>query len=673
MASFLIYIIRWAVVLTMLYSLYGLFMKRETLHGFNRVVLLSILVVSMVLPLVQVETRHTNLMTQGREQLEQRIILLEASAPGSTVGAATPLPTRIGVGEGAVNRNTLTGGTAIFLLFVLIYIIGVAIAWIHYLWSIVSLLRLIRQGRPIPIGNLPKSVKVLVHPAIKTPCSWMRWVLLSPADAELFRRPSLGKGLGVDAPISSGETGRGLLRHELAHIHYGHSWDMLLCELTCRMLWPVPFAWMLRQDLRDVHEFQADRRVLKSGIDENEYQLLLIRKATGTGLQPVVNALNQSPIKRRFKMMYKKPSRRWVALKATYLLPLSALAIVAFARPETMGVIEKHVENSAPTIAEAIKTVARQLPSLTSEAPRPCESVIRQQTEADVQLTTPGSRISNSSEPELPDSNLVAADLRESDAGVLGASSAKTPLELLDSTMQAVGARKIADGTYVGHFQPTLNSDTVRIATLTVRDRESQPTGEHRFAQHTNHPFAYNITLNAETRKERRGYYIRYLQPASSTLRNYDQKPVDPKLLSTDSVLTGRSSNDLPSYTPIAIQQNKKETRLFMYTWLSPKSSVDALKEANVNFYKSLAIVDEGTGDKYVCRSIDYSYFKYMKDEYVGQNREDTVKVYQVCLVFPPLSKRVKEFHFGSIEHDDEYYNTYDLENIPRKGKIITK
>jgi hypothetical protein len=112
---------------------------------------------------------------------------------------------------------------------------------------------------------------------------------------------------------------------------------------------------MLRQDLRDVHEYQADRRVLDTGIQDEEYQLLLIRKATGTGLQPVVNALNQSPIKRRFKMMYTKPSRRWVALKAAYLLPLSLIALMAFARPQTMGELEQKVEKTETEIAQVIE------------------------------------------------------------------------------------------------------------------------------------------------------------------------------------------------------------------------------------------------------------------------------------------------------------------------------
>ena len=73
MASFIIYIIRWGLVLTLLYSFFGLMMKRETLHHVNRVVLLTILITSMVLPLCQIETNETNIVAKGREMIECQI------------------------------------------------------------------------------------------------------------------------------------------------------------------------------------------------------------------------------------------------------------------------------------------------------------------------------------------------------------------------------------------------------------------------------------------------------------------------------------------------------------------------------------------------------------------------------------------------------------------------
>ena len=73
MASFIIYIIRWGLVLTLLYSFFGLMMKRETLHHVNRVVLLTILITSMVLPMCQIETNETNIVAKGREMIECQI------------------------------------------------------------------------------------------------------------------------------------------------------------------------------------------------------------------------------------------------------------------------------------------------------------------------------------------------------------------------------------------------------------------------------------------------------------------------------------------------------------------------------------------------------------------------------------------------------------------------
>ena len=629
MAAFIIYTIRWAAVLTMLYSLYGLFLKRETLHGFNRVVLLGILVASMILPLCQIETKESNYVTQRREMIEYQI----ANAPNpldddvQRVVVSNP-------DNGVKNTyNPIREDiNACILIAVAIYFAGLIVVWLRYLWQMAALMMLIRRSRRVSIEGLPENVRAITLPEIKTPCSWMRWIILNPADVNT----------------------RAIINHELAHIRLGHSWDILFCELTCRMLWFVPFVWMLRQDLRDVHEYQADRCVLRSGINDEEYQLLLIRKATGTGLQPVVNALNQSPIKRRFKMMYTKPSRRWVALKAAYLLPLSALALMAFARPQAMSEIEEKVE----------KEVTKYVATATWNNDEPTEA---EQAEAEPTLQ-PTIVEAKDTAQMMTDANLVKADLAES--GHIAIAQTKTAIELLDSTMQAVGARKIAEGTYIGHFQPNLNSDTVRIARAKIFDRQSQQTDEHLFAQNAADPYAYNVTLTAETRKDRSGYYIRYLQPANSTVRNYDKKTVDPMMLSTDSVLTKRSNRHIYTYRPAAIERSKKETRIYMYALYGGEPPVDTWRQQKINNYASFAIVDELTGDKYVCRAMDYDYFKYVRDEHIGK---DTVKIYQTCLVFPPIGKNVRQAHFGHVEKDGRYSQTFNLNEIPRKGRVITK
>ena len=677
MATFIIYIIRWGIVLTLLYSLYGLFLKRETLHGFNRVVLLVILVASMVIPICQIETKERNYVSQGIEILEQQIILEERVvkkdgdywADDANKEYASNMERIIGSNTGfdqapldAKDKNGEYKGWSwgqTLLLLIEIYAAGLVICWLRYFWQLTTLLVLIHNGKRAKIEGLPKHVHAITHPSVKTPCSWMRWIILNPSDVNT----------------------QAIINHEMAHIRYGHSWDMLLCEFTCRMLWCVPFAWMLRQDLRDVHEFQADRRVLQSGINDEEYQLLLIKKATYTGLQPVVNALNQSPIKRRFYMMYKKPSRRWVALKAAYLLPLSVIALVAFARPQTISDIEKQVETTETHVTHAIaksgvmekvKAVAESLglqepeeasPATTSNAPQDT-------------IAYHGVAYYNIEHTKAySDANLVKADLDGHEAPVtepfteVGTHRAN---ELLDSTMHAVGARKLGNGTWIGHFQPSLNNDTVRISKVEIIDRLSRQTGKLEFRHNAADPYAYNMTLQLETRKERTGYYIRRLAPAKSKIRNYDRNKNDSKTLSMDPVLV-KDYNPYDVQRPVAIERTKKETRVYVflpcvtdYYEIMPEAA--KVKEFERGFAESqYAIHDLATDDKYMFRSLDKSYFRLAT---VDTSKGDTVYIYQACLVFPPLDKDVKEVTLGSLNHQ-QYLKSFNLDEIPTKSRVI--
>ena len=653
MAAFIIYIIKWAVALTMLYSLFGLFLKRETLHGFNRVVLLAILVASMVLPMCQVITPRANIVTQGRELLEQQILLEERIVKKEGDYWITDAETdyvsnidRITNGALSYDKTPLrTKGwnwVETLLLLIEIYAVGVMVYWFRYFWQLAALLLLIHRGKRIEVEGVPKHVRVIVHSDIKTPSSWMRWIILNPEDVNT----------------------RAIINHELAHIRYGHSWDMLLCEFTCRMLWCVPFAWMLRQDLRDVHEYQADRRVLSTGIKDEEYQLLLIRKATGTGLQPVVNALNQSPIKRRFKMMYTKPSRRWVALKAAYLLPLSLMALMAFARPQTMSEIEQEIETTETEVTQAIA-----VSGLIDEVASIAEDLGLKDREQEPQPTGIASAVEEDTVAVMADANLVKADLADSQPaeGAFVALSIERSNELLDSTMQAVGARKIADGTWIGHFQPSLNNDTVRVGKVEYLDKQSRLTGKMSFSFNETDPYTYDMILQQETRKERNGYYIRKLYPAKARERHYDKPDNDPMMLSTDEVLV--KGLDLFAFRPVAIERSSKETRLYFFLPISTDGDIKFVEQLFDESFTHYAIHDVATNDDYMFRSQDKSYFKFAKTE--KRDGKDW-SVYQTCLIFPPLDKSVKEFQLRPVYADHNHFTVYRIKDIPQKAHIIT-
>ncbi len=209
---------------------------------------------------------------------------------------------------------------------IIVYAAGLAVVWLAYLRSLISLFILIARGRRVHIDGLPKWVRVVESRVAVTPCSWMCWIILGPDEVS-------------DTAV----------RHEMAHLRFRHSLDLLLAEFTARMLWFVPVGWMLLQDLKDLHEYQVDHSLLSSGVDAEEYQELLINQVTSPNNMAnrsyhVANSLVLSSIKKRFTMMYKKPSSRKAALKALYLLPCTLLALTVFAKPTVMNNIRETLE-----------------------------------------------------------------------------------------------------------------------------------------------------------------------------------------------------------------------------------------------------------------------------------------------------------------------------------------
>ncbi|BEG98000.1 hypothetical protein BSYN_02650 [Bacteroides sedimenti] len=93
----------------------------------------------------------------------------------------------------------------------------------------------------------------------------------------------------------------------------------------------------MKQEIQNIHEYEADETVINQGIDAKQYQLLLIKKAVGTRLYSMANSFNHSKLKKRITMMLKEKSNPWARVKYLYVLPLAALAVAAFARPEISG------------------------------------------------------------------------------------------------------------------------------------------------------------------------------------------------------------------------------------------------------------------------------------------------------------------------------------------------
>ena len=325
MGNFLVYILKSAACLAVFYLFYKLLMSRDTFHRFNRFALLGLLVLSSLLPLVEASVNSPAAVQETMLTLEQLLLLADIQPEGESMAAATPSATVLWL------RAAL-----------LVYLTGIVFFIVRNLCSLARLGRLIRQGKREALDSyLPdrkeKNVRLVVHDHDIAPFSWMHWIVIARKDLE--------------------ENGREILIHELAHICNRHSWDLLLADLCIFVQWFNPAAWLQKQELQNIHEYEADETVLREGVNARNYQMLLIKKAVGTRLYSMANSFNHSSLKKRITMMLKEKSNPWARAKYLYILPLAALAVTAFARPEVSAVADEisAVKVIAPAVHDSIQ------------------------------------------------------------------------------------------------------------------------------------------------------------------------------------------------------------------------------------------------------------------------------------------------------------------------------
>ncbi|MCA4534632.1 M56 family peptidase [Bacteroides xylanisolvens] len=317
MGVFFIYILKSSVCLVLFYLFFRLLLSKETFHRFNRMALLGVLFFSLLIPCIEVTTRHQVEVQQAVLSIEQLLLMAELETTPANVGA--------------VQETSVISWVQIVLL---VYWAGILFLACRNIYSLICLFRLVHSGKH---EKLEKGVTLVVHNQEIAPFSWMKYIVISRKDLE--------------------ENGREILIHEMAHIHHRHSVDLLVADICIFFQWFNPGAWLLKQELQNVHEYEADETVINEGVNAKEYQLLLIKKAVGTRLYSMANSFNHSKLKKRITMMLKEKSNPWARLKYLYVLPLAAIAVTAFARPE---ISEKMEEISAVKVNDLAEIVEKK-------------------------------------------------------------------------------------------------------------------------------------------------------------------------------------------------------------------------------------------------------------------------------------------------------------------------
>ena len=291
----LTYLIKANVVLVVLFGFYQLISAGDTFFKWRRVSLLTIYVLSLLLPAIDLS------------------VLVNETAPLGNIlpRMAYNLP------EVTVQPTHATFDWQ--QLAVWLYT-GVALALLlRVFWQVVVVCRLAQRSERATLHG----TAVCLLTGDYSPFSFFRWIFVNPDD----KTPSQVQQI---------------LTHEQTHVAQWHSADALLSQLFVAAFWFNPAAWLMRLQVRNNLEYLADRSVISGGTDKKAYQYHLLAVAYRTNVATITNNFNVLPLKKRIKMMNKQTSNPLARFKYLLFVPL-AVALLAMNSTAMRANVQKKV------------------------------------------------------------------------------------------------------------------------------------------------------------------------------------------------------------------------------------------------------------------------------------------------------------------------------------------
>jgi TonB family protein len=290
MNSAINFILESGVSLSVFALIYILFLRKETFFKLNRLLLLSSVLFSVLLPFLKFRIYNTDPVMLAEITVTPYRNLIEAvTVYGKDL-------------SGSVEQAILSAN-----LIILIYMVGVIFFLGRFLFRIVVLYRLISKNQ---VQHLRGFNLVTINKEI-SPFSFLKYVFVSNT-------------------LQQNEDYPKMIAHELEHVKQGHTYDVIILELLLVFQWFNPFFWMMRRAIRENHEYLADQAVLKSGINRGYYKKLLLNQFVGVQFK-IANNFNYSLIKNRRKMMSRIKSSKFANVKIIFGLIAAAMLVVVFA------------------------------------------------------------------------------------------------------------------------------------------------------------------------------------------------------------------------------------------------------------------------------------------------------------------------------------------------------
>src|ERR1051326_6668300 len=225
----------------LLYANYHFFLRNKKFHAYNRYYLLIAVVLSILIPLLNIPIY----VPYGKPSLVVETWTILSSAHKNPV----QIPNDSSVGGALTLQNLLL---CFYILFALVFITRIV-------GAIVRVTKLLNKYPIEKTGD----VCFINTTEPNAPFSFFKWMFWN-------------RNIELESL-----TGRQMFRHELFHIRQRHSWDIVFMETVTSILWINPFFYLLKKELRTIHEFLADEFATKQN-DKWTYAELLVTQLLGS-------------------------------------------------------------------------------------------------------------------------------------------------------------------------------------------------------------------------------------------------------------------------------------------------------------------------------------------------------------------------------------------------------
>lgn len=293
--SWLYYLLEANLYLLLFYGFYRLFLHHDTFYGLNRYYLIFSSVLSFILPFFQLGF------------LKEEVVISYA--------AFTPIP----------QSTTLLTLENVFLLLYGLISLGLIIKICTGLSRLQSIIKKAKKTRE-------NGITLIEMENSKMAFSFFNFLFIDP---ELDQKTTI-------------------LKHEMVHIRQKHSIDILLFELIQISSWFNPITYLIKNDIKLIHEYLADEVTTNKDIAKYEYAMFLIQNSYGNREVSLTNHFfNSSLLKNRISMLNQTKSAKWARLKLLFIIPITGfmLCLSTTAFTKDYGTIQLGQKKESLTLA----------------------------------------------------------------------------------------------------------------------------------------------------------------------------------------------------------------------------------------------------------------------------------------------------------------------------------